>query len=281
MTDFITLGKAAIGTIEPHDYQQQRLDELTERLLGEEFYVATGETLPSRCIDGRSPKDGFTDFTPNAAGGTETLLIADELTTQRFYDGDDDTSDDYARLIDFLQEHGCRCGGHVDDCVDSVASGCGANDKLPAIIQFIAEHDDVVRQAVEAIGVNVHDNFHQQIVSQARELKTKKRYANGADMLKVLQKKAGEKVVDALVGKHNEVVAVINMQPSTTLNRPALLQEFGEMYQAFNVDVWSFAEAARLIAPDNPEMLELAMAYYNLATAYVLGGQNLRLIVRR
>lgn len=279
MTDFITLGTAAIGSIEPHEEQQARLTEITERLASDEFYVATTEDVPRKCIDGRSPIGGFTDFAPNAAGGTETLLIADELTQQRFHDGDNDTSDDYARLIDFLQLQGCKCGGHTDDHAAGDVSGCGANDKLPAIMEFIAEHGDVVRGAAEALGVLVNDKLHDQLVSRADQLTAAKRYANGAAMLKVLQEKAGDDMVDPLTGKHNEVVVVINTKPHATLDRNALLQEFGEEYEAFNVDVWSFANAAKLIANEDAQALELAMIYYNLATAYVLGGPNLRVIV--
>lgn len=281
MTDFITLGKAAVGIIEPHDNQQQRLDELTERLQSNEFYVATEEKIPSRCIDGRSPKGNFADFTPNAAGGTETLLVADELTAQRFCDDTTDTSSDYARLLDFLQKHDYCCGGHIDSHANSIASGCGANDKLPAIVQFIAEHGDAVRQAAEAIGVSTQTDTHEHIVTRARQLQKQKSYANGATMLNVLKEKAGEENVDTLDGAHNEVAVVINMQPSTTLNRQALLQEFGEMYEVFNVDVWSFVETARRIGGEETEALIQAMVYYNIATAYVLGGPSLRVIVRR
>lgn len=281
MSNYITLGSAAIGSIEPRPDQQARLDEITKRLQTDEFYVKTTESIPRKCIDGRSPKAGFTDFAPNAAGGTETLLIADELTQQRFHDGDDDTSDDFARLIDFLHSKGYQCGGHTDDHAGGDTSGCGANDKLPVIMQFLAGHGTVVRAAAEALGVSVDAADHERITARARQLVGENRYANGARMLATLRKKTHDAAIDPLVGRHNEVIAVINTKQHTTLDRNALMKEFGETYEAFNVDVWSFPEAARQIAQhEGAPALELAMVYYNLATAYVLGGANLRIIIR-
>lgn len=276
---FITLGPAALGSIEPHDTQQERLDDITERLLTDEFYVTTNETLPRKCIDGRSPAAGFSEFAPNAAGGSETLLIADELTEGRFHTASQDTAGDFHQLLTFLKENGHRVGGHGDDHAIAPASGCGANDKLPAIIQFMAEQSAVIRSAAEAIGVTVNDEAHARIIAKAQVFLDEDRFAAGAIVLETLRNDAGDAAIDKLTGAHNEVVAVINMKSQTTLDRNAVKREFGDTYQAFNVDAWSFAPAARVLG--GAEEAVIAMVYYNLTTAYVLGGPGLRVVVRQ
>lgn len=69
----------AEGAIEAQDNQIERLDEVTQRLADGEFHVAVDGSIPSKCIDGRP---GARGLAPNAAGGSESLMVADDLTSR-------------------------------------------------------------------------------------------------------------------------------------------------------------------------------------------------------
>lgn len=272
------LGAKAQGTIEAGPEQQERLQEFVERVRGGEFHVRVDEVIPRRCIDGRSPEDGFNDVAVNSAGGTETILVADLLTTERFHQDGANTNEDYGRVVDFLQDAGYKVGGHSDDHAEGEKSGCGANDKLPAIMHFMATEPDTLLQTAKAFGVNVDEATHSAITQKAASLVSEEgRFSAGGELLRTLREKAGDEAVDPLSGAHNEVIALINTEYGTTLDRNALKAEFGENYQAFNVDVWAFSEAAKAISLSEEEAKakEVAMLYYNVAAAYVLGGPNL------
>lgn len=279
VTDMVTVIEAldiAEGAIEARIEQQERLDEVVERLASGEFHVAVEGTIPCKCIDGRHGANGLA---PNAAGGSETLMVADDLTTKRFADESGTTLAHYRNVLDVLQGEGYLVGGHNDNHAHGEASGCGANDKLPLIYGFISRCGDEVRALTESLGLTVSDDLHQMLVNNAG---ARTQFSAGAELLSALEEAAGPESIDNLVDGHNEVAAVINMRPGTTLDREALAAEFGPDYQAFNVDAWSFAEAAQAISLSQEEADEkvVAMVYYNLATAGVLCGKNMRVIVR-
>lgn len=276
---FITLDSAAIGTIQAHANQQERLDEITERLARGEFHkaIAKNKAIPARCVDGRSPKDGKHPLAPNAAGGTESIFVADDLTTKRFAGEDGTTLVAYTKTIKILKEAGYEVGGHSDTQVKAPLSGCGANDKLPQIYDYIAHHGDTLRSVLDQLGVAVPDETHEIIIRHARE---RTQFSPSMALFAKLCDEAHGDFIDYLDGSHNEVVAVINKRPGTTLDRQAVKQAFGPDYQAFNVDVWAFAEAARAtsLTTEETAQKEIAMLYYNLATTFVLAGPAMRIM---
>lgn len=94
----------------------------------------------------------------------------------------------------------------------------------------------------------------------------------------------GSESSEELQGAHNEVVAIVNMRPGTTLDRGKLVEKYGSDYQAFNVDAWAFETAARelyndAISDDEVQDFVVAMTYYNIATAITLCGPNMRIIM--
>lgn len=271
---FMELGEAAEGTIEAGENQQERLDELTQRIGSGEFHVATEGRLPCGCVDGRCGGK----LRPNAAGGTETIFVADDLTTKRLADADGTTCGGYTNTLQVLLDEGYEVGGHTDDHAEGDASGCGANDKLDKIYNFMVRKADVLRMTAEALGVTISEDTHAMIVNNAS---ARTDFSKGSELLEALRETAGNETVDPLRGGHQEVIAVINKRPGTTLDREVLEAEFGSAYEAFNVDVWTFDEAARAtsLTSDEVDQKVVAMNYYNLATAFMLGGPKLRVIV--
>lgn len=274
--EFITLGDLAEGTIEPRNDQVERLEEFTERVGGGEFHVATNETMPAGCIDGRCG----CSLKPTSAGGTETLMVADDLINKQFKGNDESTATAFANIVRFLRSNGRSVGGHDDERHNDLKTGCGANDKLSLIYAMIGKRAAEIRALAESIGVEVDDRTHETIVGNAGG---RTEFSNGTELYDVLDEAIGADAIDHLYGEHNEVLAVINKRVGTTLDRDVLELEFGPNYEAFNVDVWAFQEAANVISTtddgDEAQQKVAAMAYYNLATALVLGGPGLRVVV--
>lgn len=278
---FIELGDAGIGTIEAGPDQQDRLEEFTERVASGEFHVriewsaAFRKMLLVRCVDGRIPEGGMAPLGPNSAGGTESLFVADDLTTKRFASEDGSTLGGYTNVVKFLVDAGYEVGGHTDTHAHGDASGCGANDKLDKIYRYIDEHRETLRAVAARFGVRVTDETHALIANNAS---ARTQFSKGSELLGVLKESAKEEFVDVLEGDHKEVIAVLNTVPGTTLDRDALVREFGPDYEAFNVDVWAFEEAARATSLTAEEVAQkvAALVYYNLATAMVLSGKKMR-----
>ncbi len=265
--------EGATGLIEAGPEQQERLDEITERLLGDEFYVSVSQKIPSKCIDGRTGAEGYA---PNAAGGTESIMVADDLTYRRF--SASSTLESYANVINYLQHNNLPIGGHTDEMASEPASGCGANDKAEIEYGLIASRGDEIRALASIMGIEVAEEDHAMIVANAA---ARTEFSPGSELLTILET-ADESAVDTLRGPHREVIAMINKQPGTTLDRNALEAEFGQDYEAFNIDVWSFQEAAAAIAEDEAQIpaIVAAMTYFNIAVALTLCGPGMRVSVR-
>lgn len=278
-------GECAIGTIEASSDQQERLDEMTERVRSGEFHreinwqEAYKKMILVRCVDGRSPANGVAAAAPNSAGGTESLFVADDLTEKRFM-LDGQVASGYENTVNFLKDNGYAVGGHTGTHVEGSASGCGANDKLNLIYAYIAERGDTLRTLATSLGSDITDETHDLLIANAA---ARHQFSSGCELLDILHANASLLFIDTLVGDHHEVVTVVNTKPGTTLDRNVLAREFGHNYQAFNVDAWAFEEAARVISKPEADDKTIqnkiaALTYYNLATALVLSGASMRLV---
>lgn len=265
-----------IQTTETQDVEV--VDQLTNELGTGALHIETSKLIPCKCIDGRmctQPTEG-----PNAAGGTETIFIGDDLTTKRFALDDSSVASGMRKLIENLQSKNLDVGGHSDNHhEDPNDSGCGANDRLPKIYDMIARKGDLIKQYAEAIlGTSIDDMTHRLIVENAA---ARNQFSTGKEILDVLNDMNSD--VEELEGAHKEVVAAINLRQNTTLSRQLLKEKYGEDYQAFNIDAWSLAAAAEAISSSEEEIQQkiIAMTYYNLATALVLCGPNMRVVIVR
>lgn len=270
--------EGAEGKIQATETQDiDTVNELTNDIAAGVFNVSTPHGVPCKCIDGRTCKNATAG--PNAAGGTETIFVGIDLTKDVPVGPEETVENGMRRLVDELQNGGYPVGGHSDDHnADSAeASGCGANDKLPLIYDMIVRKGDVVRRYVEAILGPVDDATHELIVRNAGGRAS---FSTGKEVLGVLENASGSHV-EQLEGNHNEVVAAINFRSGTTLDRKALADKYGPNYQSFNIDGWSFQKAAEATSENIQEAQRkvIAMTYYNVATALVLCGPNMRVVV--
>lgn len=278
--NFVKLGDlaSAEGTIQGTPETHPEIDTFTDEISRGEYHVHTDIALPCSCIDGRPGAR----ICPNAAGGTLSLVVADDLASRKFV-GDGTTADAARRVFTSLHERGFPIGGHTaDETHGAQNSGCGANDQLQKIYGIMARQSEQIRAIAETIGVAVDDETFRLIIGRAHE-RADDSFSTGRDVLDAMNEAAGPESVPSLHGGHGEVVAVINLRHGTTLDRDAIAEKHGLGYEAFNIDAWSFRAAAEALYPDADES-ELqatvaAMTYYNLATSLALCGPEMRVVV--
>ena len=266
------LGKAAQGTIEPKEGQQERLNEQKERVASGEFNRPVDHDYICGCIDGRCGGK----LRASSAGGTISLAVAEDLTSEV----------STASIVDILRginkkltDEGLTVGDHIDDHSPEGKTGCGANDNLETIYGIMAYQGNAVRELVERMGIAVSDAVHKKLTTAAARRTS---FSDPCKLIAALRESSDE-AIDTLHGTHNEVVIALNTRAGTTLNHEALAVEFGENYEAFCVDAWAFEKSVQLIAqnPDDAdEVYEkvVALAYYNAATALALCGPTMEIV---
>lgn len=272
------LGADAIGSIEPDAEKRPRLDEYIRDIEGGAYHGEANSLVPCGCIDGRYG----CRMRPDSAGGTLTMTVADDLTYQRFGGSKFSMAELVRRTFVHLKQQGYAVGGHTTDYhVGFEMSGCGASDNLSDIYRVMGDKSEVIRRMARRFGIRPSEQDHTMIVARALERST---FSSGLEVLDTMRAVAGEAVIDTLHGGHHEVLVIINKRSGMTLDRDALRGRYGDEYQAFNIDVWSFAPGAHaLLSPDvSNEQVQgvvTAMVYYNLATVLTLCGPRMRVAI--
>lgn len=274
------------------EFTNDQVDTFSQEVASDRFQTPIDPTaIPHKCVDGRCECGGAQSFGPNAAGGTFSLVMADALTTSSYRHEEEKAPDHAKRMYGELIKQGYKIGGHGDEKAADETSGCGAQDKLdapedqPSILNYITRRGDDVRKIVELLtGEEVSDALHQHIMGKAQKLRTESYATNGAELRQsYVDASAGdETTVPDVEGGHKEVVLVVNTQEGTTLNRELVREELGEDMQAFNLDIHGLENGVEVISIDTEEAQEkfVAALYYNVATASVLAGPSLRVVVR-
>lgn len=287
------LGAPARGDINPQtrvdngDIDAETIDRVAHEIdqhyvwLGGEL-VEVSKLIPCWCVDGRLDQEGAA-FAPNAAGGTYSLVVGDALIDAQALISNGETSASHAKtLFQGLQAHGYEIGGHQDNQANTGKCGCGACDKMGIIFQFIAENIHELSEKAASLGVAIDKTLQQKIKTNTEALLEANYVSSGPEMIKTVKDVAGEDHVQTLLNDHNEVILVVNTKEGTTLDRRSLSKEFGDDYEAFNLDVWALDNGIKAIATSETEANEklAASVLYNIATACVLAGPSLRLVVR-
>lgn len=230
--------------------------------------------------DGRDETENSSNQ-PCAAGGTNSLFVADALTTERYRIPATADLDQY--LDDFcgaLALNNIPIGGHKDNHNHENGSvGCGACDNANKIMAVMSQNADHIKNACESLGIKISSQQHQQIIKKADAFASQKFFENGEKLVGTYDK-YGQ--VTMLGGDHKEVVLVINRQPNTTINRPKIEAELGRDMQAFNLDIWALENGVRKISlsEEEAQLKLIAALYYNMATVYTLAGPSLRVVQR-
>ena len=270
--NYTVLGVAAIGSIEAHGEQSKLLDELVERIQGKEFLVsvtARDLSVPAVCVDGRLPENyTMPTIEPSSAGGTMSLLVADDLTNNRYSAKNSSTADGLKNILSSLETEGLATGGHIKTC--------GMINKLPEVYNYIIENPNVIRSLYESLGFSFNPETHDQILTNAI---ARTEFSSSQSISDTLQHDSSA-VAPILHGEHNEFLVVINKVNGTTIDRVAISKAFNNQADVFVWDAWSSVDAGKALS-DNPveqNRIKMAIAYTNIATLCVLCGPNLGVV---
>ena len=294
-TEIPTLGSLAYGSIDPSDRVRsgKLLDERIDRAVDDidAHYVWIGDSLvdvsaliPRWCVDGREDPDNM-PIAPNAAGGTYTLVIGAALidAPQLLGSVNTNTSARHGKtLFGDLKSDGYDIGGHVDDHSPEDMCGCGACDRQKEIIEFIANNIDDISDVAASLGVPVPTNLRETIKANATLLIEQDYISTGNEMIESIETVGGGDSVQKLHGGHKEVALAINKTVGSSIDRKSFAKKHGNDLQVFNVDVWAIENGIRAITQSEEEYAKkfAGAILYNLATAYVLAGPSLRVVVR-
>lgn len=275
--DLGTFGK---GLIAAKPDQQERLNECIDRLAAGAFHAATTATIPPCCTDGRlavAPR-----LLPSTAAGTQTFTVADDLTARRFFAVTDDFTVAHETIVNIVTAGGEIAGAHIGTYASAAnnKADCHALDQLEEVYAFITNINRRLRELAIEIGITPTNTQHETITSRASE---RAEFPGPLDVVKAVARTAGTSAIDQLQGEHKEVAVIINLRQGTTLDRQKLYAEFGAEYQAFNIDMWTFPQAATLLAEDINQKQDMivAMAYYNLASVGLVCAPTMQLITLR
>lgn len=264
----VELGSLGVGPYGPDTEKPDMQRAFVERLKGDETYVDAVTSVICGCMDDRCGCPAV----PNAAGGSETLLIADDLTDKNFeLDGDDSLEGQFARLIEYLNGTEHPVGGHID---------CAALAKVAVAYPHMLQNgDDLRRKVTEIFGYTISDDDHNGIMAA---IAARTEYPDGEKMLSTLQENGGR--VDAMDGEHSPRAIVIDLQAGKTLNRYMLRDEFGDDFKALNIDGWAFTSSSETLpqtsGEDGARRKAIAMAYFNLGVASLLCNSSTPVVVR-
>lgn len=292
--EIMRLGSLATGTIDPStrvkggeisdDCVNALAREIDEHYIWVNKELIDGTTLiPRWCVDGRKDVKGL-PTAPNAAGGTYTLVVAEALidAPELVQNEATHTSAKHGRaMFSALHEQGHDIGGHIDDHSPEGKCGCGACDRLADIIEFIGNNIEAISEIASTLGLTVSPDLQQKIKANAELLIENKYVSSGDDMISAITKVTVDDNVQKLHGEHKEVVLAVNTKTGTTLDRASVASTFGEDLQAFNVDVWAIENGVRTVTDSNHAFTEKTASaiLYNIATACVLAGPSLRVVV--
>jgi hypothetical protein len=152
--------------------------------------------------------------------------------------------------MDQMDHHEVDYGAHTADHVASDNdSGCGAIDKAPAAVAYVAAHRETIKAAVASINGNTEglDVVLDKFVRYAREV-AGQLYSGRAVIDEVIRR---GKVVKELTGEHKEGDLVYNTVEGFTVNQAVVREATGGKLDAFAVD--------------EPRLREIADKQYNEA----------------
>ena len=289
------LGRGSIGPgprIEAGEISEADVDRLVGELTGNSLFPAVHTSVARNCIDGREQSAQTvahaTDdeiLGPDAAGGIVSEVIGRAIAGDR---AENETlSEHTGRLTRGYREQGVQVGVHIADHVHGPGCGCGACDNAGPSLQVVLDHPEevygVVSAVAEKVGAPISSETWAHALERIKDLLTTNYVDSGPQIIDAVRNVAGSKAVKVLTGSHNEVVAVFNTIPWTTLDRRLVRERFGDKLQVFGDDVWALAAQSRAAYPQDTEKAQLMLAgmlAYQVGVALVLCHSSLRVVLR-
>lgn len=255
----------------------EKVDEMLDRLQNGEFLIAidSDADVPAGCVDGRLDVNGVRAPVASSAGGTYGLYIA-KLFSSNLINQESEQAG-FSQVVDRLKNAGKRIGVHGDDHGDC---GCGACYVGPTIVEYMAHSILGKSKAMDALNVGMSKDIENIISEKAKEISTKENFfGDRAEVLKSAQDTEGM-LFEKLVGSHKELAVFVNYKAGTTVDRKAIREAYGDNYDVFVVDAWSFGNAAEVLCDSEAEkeVFIAALTAYNVATASQLSDKSMPVV---
>lgn len=284
------------GNIEAPKMSDEQAQELCETI-ADKYLVKVNKDAPGCCIDGRGCVHRLngeqTEPGPKVAGGPLITSYAAAELIGWFEPNDSTSVEERMSLInDKLEDAGIVCGGHCD--TSAMASGfsenktgCGANDKLPTIIENIGKNEGGIIGVGTGLIITSSDTYKPEladtIVKNAVNKPVKEWQAKA--LINQLGGKESSKI-EVLASEedethgHHEVIVLANPNEGTTVDRDRVIEEEG--IQVFALDTWYIDKLANALArgPESEhqfESLKHAMTAYQVSTLVTLGSGSHRI----
>jgi hypothetical protein len=277
----VTVGQAlnvGSGNISAGEMTPEREERIGEGVRNN--IVAVNPDAPGCCIDGRGCRECMngqkSEARAKVAGGPLiTAYVAAEVTGW-FGDSEDSAEEKLERLAALLEANGVHVGGHVDinaaskEFIDPVTNkprtGCGANDRLPEILQVMHDDPETISALTDAL------LGEQQPVQEGpvpkEEVVARNGKWNPKNVVNLLGNNDGGSV-EILVDNHREAAVVANYIEDTTVDRDGVIEDIDE--QVFTVDMWYIDKIARAMTAGNPDGVQQFSELRRAMTGYQVG----------
>lgn len=234
--------------------------DVLDREQPDEFFKSADLSAPARCIDGRPSRRRRNVLSAQVPGGTVGDAMAWRLVNGA--PASAVLSDDIHAVDKVFRAAGLGVGGHTDDASHpDGGTGCGAIDKLPAVLAHC--HDPLVRRQITRLtSLLLGRDFNAKVLEDVLALiETFSRnhagayfseadnYAYRIAALAALRDDAAPlDPIERLTGTHAELAVFLNLAEGTTFDRDAFTAARSDR-QLFNYDVWHTFKAADVLFP--------------------------------
>lgn len=268
-----TLGAKARGTFGAQQPADPRpgIDLITNGT----FLRSISQELPGICGDGRCGQDGTRLPVPSIFGGFGGLVMADALTSRRWYKSGMTFTEHLSAMWQDVhaQFPGAALSLHTDDRAmqdHTPECGCAAIAGAPVVVQLLVEYKDMIDPA-----------YRDRVAAHAQELLDAGYFQPGTAEVIVTAKVLGLQI-EVLQGAHNGVVFVRNKKDGTIIDRPALYKAAAEqdiaVPYAFEIDEWALKKAAAHLAGQDAELFFAGALALNEVTMLAIGAPNMLVV---
>lgn len=225
------------------------------------------------CVDGRAGAVNGEKIGayPQLLGGVLMPSVLEWLMNQP----NEDLSKVLSQVFQKLREQGYQLGVHTSTHAHEGKSDCGFADNLGNILKTFKNRFEEIRIIIGQVGVNYSEDIWQKISRQLEEINLST-LPTGEQL--VGQGESLGAALQVLDGEHQEVAAIVNLVPKTTLDT-----DNNQDHQAFNLDLWLIDEMAEKFAWEKDLTSALSLGLY-VATEMVLvegkGKPRLPILVR-
>lgn len=243
----------------------------------EKYFVPCDIAARMRCIDGRILEHYADDpdlqkraLGPQVPGGTGMAALAHRIVHADKLSRDVSFSDDIDYVISEFRDMGMGFGGHIDNHHPDGNTGCGAIDKIPEILQRIADpaaqqqlrglasmllgnrYDDMTLDIIIGRIINLESISNRYFMVDPKT----GHYDYKQKVVKDLQRnmREGGNPIARLVGPHHEIGLVVNTVRGTTFDPDRFSLDNKNDLQLFNYDFWSTQQGASILYPVNNDV---------------------------